>query len=55
MPLYARNLLPPMVVSRALDGEPPTIDIAFGYRSDNPLGQLASILTRIKQLKTRVG
>ena len=51
MPRYARNLLPPPVVSRALDGEPPVIDIALGYRRDNPLGRLAGIVARIQQLK----
>ncbi len=50
MPLYARNLLPPTVVSRALDGEPPVIDIALGYRRDNPLGRLARVVARIKHL-----
>jgi LysR family transcriptional regulator, hca operon transcriptional activator len=49
MPLYARNLLPPTVVSRPLDGEPPVIDIALGYRRDSPLPQLAAISSRIKR------
>ncbi len=31
MPNYAKNLLPPSVVSRPLEGEAPTIDIAVGY------------------------
>src|ERR1700676_393510 len=31
MPAYARNLLPCSVVSRPLEGEAPTIDLAVGY------------------------
>ena len=51
MPLYARNLLPPTVVSRPLEGEPPSIDITLGYRRDNPLPQLAAVVSRIKRLE----
>ncbi len=51
MPLYARNLLPPSVVSRPLEGEPPLIDITLGYRPDNSLPQLAAVVSRIKSLK----
>ncbi len=54
MPLYARNLLPPTVVSRNLDGEPPVIAITLGYRGDNPLSQLAGIVARIKHLKAGI-
>src|ERR1700751_5095625 len=31
MPAYANNLLPESVVSRPLEGEAPTIDVAVGY------------------------
>lgn len=51
MPLYARNLLPPTVVSRPLEGEPPLIDVTIGYRRDNPLLQLAAVVSRIKRLE----
>ncbi len=54
MPLYARNLLPPSVVSRPLDGQPPSIDITLGYRRDNPMSQLAAVVARIKGLKSEV-
>ena len=37
MPLYARNLLPPTVVSRPLAGAPPTIDLSLGYNEANTL------------------
>lgn len=50
MPLYARNLLPPTVVSRPLEGEPPMIDVALGFRRDNPSLQLPAIVARIKRL-----
>ncbi len=51
MPLYARNLLPPTVVSRALEGESPLIDIALGYRRDGPLPGTAAVVSRIKHLR----
>ncbi|MCW6508875.1 LysR family transcriptional regulator [Lichenifustis flavocetrariae] len=51
MPLYARNLLPPTVVSRPLEGEPPLIDVTLGYRRDTPHLQLAAIVARVKQLR----
>ncbi len=35
MPAYAKNLLPPSVVSRPLEGDGPTIDVAVGYSKSN--------------------
>jgi len=35
MPAYARNLLPPTVVSRPLEGQLPTIELAIGYTNSN--------------------
>jgi LysR family hca operon transcriptional activator len=35
LPLYARNLMPPAVVSRPLTGVPPTIDLTLGYNEAN--------------------
>ena len=51
MPDYARNLLPPSVVSRPLAGEPPTIDLVIGYRSDNPMPKLAEIVAQVKRVR----
>jgi LysR family hca operon transcriptional activator len=50
MPFYARNLLPPTVVARPLEGDPPMIDIALGTRRDNPLPRLAAIIARVTRL-----
>ena len=50
MPLYARNLLPPSVTARPLEGDPPMIDIALAYRRDNPLAELATIVARVTRL-----
>src|SRR5256714_7872016 len=36
MPAYAKNLLPWSVVSRPLEGEAPTIDVAVGYSKQTP-------------------
>jgi len=44
MPAYAKNVLPWSVVSRPLEGEPPTIDLAVGYSKANtsPILKLSS-------------
>ena len=55
LPLYARNLLPPAVVSRPLAGVPPTIDLALGYNEANTSPLLKTLLSRIDELKFRVG
>jgi LysR family hca operon transcriptional activator len=51
MPLYARNLLPPTVVSRPLAGVPPTIDLSLGYNEANTSPLLKIIASRIGDLK----
>jgi DNA-binding transcriptional LysR family regulator len=50
MPAYAKNLLPPSVVSRPLEGEAPTIDIAVGYSKSNTSPVLELFLSRIDEL-----
>jgi LysR family hca operon transcriptional activator len=52
MPAYIEALLPWSVVSRPLKGEPPTIDLAVGYRSDNPSPVLRTFLAGLDQLIT---
>ena len=54
MPAYARNLLPPSVVSRPLQGEAPTIDIAVGYSKMNSSPILGLFLSRLGQLMDSV-
>lgn len=51
MPLYARNLLPPTVISRPLAGVPPTIDLSLGYNEANTSPLLQTIVSRIGDLK----
>ena len=51
MPLYARNLLPPTVISRPLAGVPPTIDLSLGYNEANTSPLLKAIVSRIGDLK----
>jgi len=51
MPAYARNLLPPSVVSRPLEGEAPTIDVAVGYSTSNASPILKLFLSRLDELK----
>jgi LysR family hca operon transcriptional activator len=50
MPAYAKNLMPPSVVSRPLDGEQPTIDVAVGYSKSNTSPILKLFLSRMDEL-----
>jgi LysR family transcriptional regulator, hca operon transcriptional activator len=50
MPAYIEALLPWSVVSRPLKGEPLTIDLAVGYRPDNPSPVLRTFLAGLDQL-----
>jgi LysR family hca operon transcriptional activator len=50
MPAYAKNLLPSSVVSRPLEGEAPTIDIAVGYSESNSSPILKLFLSRLDEL-----
>jgi LysR family hca operon transcriptional activator len=53
MPAYAKNLLPWSVVSRPLEGEAPTIDVAVGYSKANPSPILKLLLSRLGELRAR--
>jgi LysR family transcriptional regulator, hca operon transcriptional activator len=50
MPAYAKNLLPPSAVSRPLEGEAPTIDVAVGYGKSNTSPILKLFLSRLAEL-----
>jgi LysR family transcriptional regulator, hca operon transcriptional activator len=50
MPAYAKNLLPWSVVSRPLEGEAPTIDLAVGYSKSNTSPILKLFLSRLDEL-----
>jgi LysR family hca operon transcriptional activator len=50
MPAYAKNLLPLSVVSRPLEGEAPTIDVAVGYSKSNTSPILKLFLSRLDEL-----
>jgi LysR family hca operon transcriptional activator len=50
MPAYAKNLLPRSVVSRPLEGEAPTIDVAVGYSKSNTSPILKLFLSRLDEL-----
>jgi LysR family hca operon transcriptional activator len=54
MPAYAKNLLPWSVVSRPLEGEAPTIDLAVGYSKANTSPVLKLFLSRIDELTARI-
>ena len=54
MPAYAENLLPQSVVSRPLEGEAPTIEVAVGYSKSNTSPILKMFLSRIDDLTTRI-
>jgi LysR family transcriptional regulator, hca operon transcriptional activator len=53
MPAYAKNLLPRSVLSRPLEGEAPTIDLAVGYSNSNTSPILKLFLSRIEELTDR--
>ena len=50
MPAYANNLLPSSVVSRPLEGKPPTIEVAVGYSKSNTSSILKLFLSRLGEL-----
>jgi len=50
VPLYAQNMLAPNVVARALEGEPPTIDLTLGYNEANLSPLLRRLLSRADEL-----
>lgn len=50
IPLYAQNMLTPNVVARALEGEPPRIDLTLGYNEANSSGLLRRVLSRVDEL-----
>jgi len=54
MPAYAKNLLPSSVVSRPLEGEAPTIDLAVGYSKANASPILKLFLSRIDDLTAQM-
>ena len=54
MPAYAKNLLPWSVVSRPLEGEAPTIDLAVGHSRSNTSPILKLFLSRIEELRAPV-
>ena len=51
MPAYAKNLLAPSVVSRPLQGEAPTIEVAVGYSKSNTSPILELFLSRLDELR----
>jgi LysR family transcriptional regulator, hca operon transcriptional activator len=51
MPAYAKNLLPWSVVSRPLQGEAPTIDVAVGHSKANTSTILKLFLSRLEELR----
>jgi LysR family hca operon transcriptional activator len=51
MPAYAKNVLPWSVVSRPLEGEPPTIDLAVGYSKANTSPILKLFLSKLEELR----
>ncbi len=53
LPAYAKNFLPPSVVSRPLAGETPTIDLVIGYSKANTSPTLALFLARFGDLVSR--
>ncbi len=53
LPAYVEALLPASLVSRPLTGNGPVIEVAAGYRADNPSPVLAAFLRNIDRLDFR--
>jgi LysR family hca operon transcriptional activator len=51
MPSYAKNLLPWSAVSRPLEGDAPTIDLAVGFSKANTSPILKLFLSRLPELR----
>ena len=54
LPASARSYLPGGLTSRALAGEPPTIDLLIGYHRANRSAMLTKFLSRIDDLSARI-
>ena len=54
LPAYARNFLPWSVISRPIQGDPPTIDLVVGYNKANASPILKLFLSRVDDLIARV-
>jgi LysR family hca operon transcriptional activator len=54
MPAYAKNLMPWSVVSRPLEGEVPTIEVAVGYSKSNTSPILKLFLSRLEELRASI-
>src|SRR5712692_295480 len=54
LPLYAENLLSPLVVIRPLQGEIPTIELVMGYNKSNTSALLKRFLSRVDEVVARV-
>ena len=53
LPAYAQNFLPSSVTSRPLKGDPPTVDLVFGYKKSNQSPILKLLLSRLDELVAR--
>jgi LysR family hca operon transcriptional activator len=51
MPAYVKNLLPWSVISRPLEGDAPTIDLAVGYSKANASPYLKLFLSKLEELR----
>jgi LysR family hca operon transcriptional activator len=54
LPAYARNFLPRSVISRAIRGDVPTVDLVLGYHKENSSPLLELFLSRTNDLIARV-
>jgi LysR family hca operon transcriptional activator len=54
LPAYARNFLPWSVISRPIEGDPPTIDLVIGHNKANGSPTLKLFLSRADELIARV-
>jgi LysR family hca operon transcriptional activator len=53
LPAYAQNFLTPLVTSRPLKGEAPTVELVLGYKKSNNSPILKLLLSRLDELVAR--
>ena len=54
LPAYAQNFLPSSITSRPLKGDPPTVELVFGFKKSNQSPVLKLLLSRLDELVARV-
>jgi len=55
LPLYTKNLLPKTIITRPIQGVPPTVDLVLGHNEANTSPLLKFLLSKVNEIKFQVG